>query len=577
MNPNSTALSSLSNVSLRANSSTGNSTAAPASATSGTSVAPGSTEFSRMLASNQASARQASARQNNAVAQGKLTVASKTPDAPVQPNARQASTSANGSANASANSSESASEQEPQAMNEAAEPSATQTSARSERDAPTSADARGKAHDESSSAEASDAHDAEPIETAQSVSSDAAALAVPVALYVPPTVSLAQAPQLPAADAAVTGDASAALQATTAAALSTQTLTQPAPAADAAVTGDASAALSTQTLTQPAPAAATSNDPALAQAAVSAQRAIVAAGQPAPATVNGKPAEAAKSTDRDGRDVSASSGLQAMLGDAFNAVSQTQTQTQTQTQVDTGAAAGTSISPSSAPQDTSRQDFSTLVPTGLPLAVASAAAAREGVAAAAAEASLAVLGRGALNENRSRTPAAFDAAQSGVFALPTAGAASAARGSELPAPVQANVPTPFAAPGFQQALGYQVSLLARDGIGQAELHLNPADMGPVSVQITMTGDQARVDFGADLAQTRQALEAGWAELASSLKDAGFTLSGGGVSDHARERQPSPGQGAAPPWTGGRERGEAEVPNVAPVVARRVNGAVDVYA
>jgi flagellar hook-length control protein FliK len=209
-----------------------------------------------------------------------------------------------------------------------------------------------------------------------------------------------------------------------------------------------------------------------------------------------------------------------------------------------------------------------------PLAAASAPAARE---AAAAEASLAALGRGALGETRSRTPAAFDAAQSGVFALPTAGAASAARGSEMPTPVQANVPTPFAAPGFQQALGYQVSLLARDGIGEAELHLNPADMGPVSVQITMTGDQARVDFGADLAQTRQALEAGWAELASSLKDAGFTLSGGGVSDHARERQAQQGQAASQSFGGrsARESGEAAV--VAPVVSRRVNGAVDVYA
>ena len=147
----------------------------------------------------------------------------------------------------------------------------------------------------------------------------------------------------------------------------------------------------------------------------------------------------------------------------------------------------------------------------------------------------------------------------------------------MPTPVQANVPTPFAAPGFQQALGYQVSLLARDGIGQAELHLNPADMGPVSVHITMTGDQARVDFGADLAQTRQALEAGWAELASSLKDAGFTLSGGGVSDHARERQAPQGQAASQSFGGGaaRDSGEAEV--VAPVVTRRVNGAVDVYA
>jgi flagellar hook-length control protein FliK len=538
MNPNSTALSNLSNVSPRASSSAGNASAAPASATPGTPAATGPTEFSRMLAHNQASARQASARQNNAVNQGKFTVAPKTPDTPAQPSISQAKTKTN--ANASEHASEKA--HPSQTTNEAAEPSATQTTVRSGRDAGKSADAHAKAHDESS-ADASDALDAEATETPQTVNSDAAALAVPVALYVPPTVSLAQAPQLPAADAAVTDDASAAS------------------ASSAALQATTAAALSTQTQTQPAPAAATSNDPTLAQAAQSAQPAVVAAGQAALATANGKPAESAKAADRDGRDVSASSGLQAMLGEAFNPVSQTQPQ------VDTASAAGT-------PQDTSRQDFSTLVPTGLPLAASSAAAARE---AAAAEASLAVLGRGALNETRSRTPAALDAAQSGVFALPTAGAATAARGSEMPTPVQANVPTPFAAPGFQQALGYQVSLLARDGIGQAELHLNPTDMGPVSVQITMTGDQARVDFGADLAQTRQALEAGWAELASSLKDAGFTLSGGGVSDHARERQAPQGQAASQSFGSRAARDSGEAAVVAPVVTRRVNGAVDVYA
>jgi flagellar hook-length control protein FliK len=56
-------------------------------------------------------------------------------------------------------------------------------------------------------------------------------------------------------------------------------------------------------------------------------------------------------------------------------------------------------------------------------------------------------------------------------------------------------------------------------------------MGPVSVQIVMDGTQARVDFGADMVATRQAIEAGLPELASALRDAGFTLAGGGVSQH----------------------------------------------
>lgn len=111
-------------------------------------------------------------------------------------------------------------------------------------------------------------------------------------------------------------------------------------------------------------------------------------------------------------------------------------------------------------------------------------------------------------------------------------------------PLASYLSTPFDDPGFRDALGAQVSLLARDGVHSAELRLNPADMGPVSVQITMNGDQATVDFGADRAQTRQAIEAGWAELAASLRESGFTLSGGGVSSrHARDRTDSGRDGA----------------------------------
>lgn len=113
---------------------------------------------------------------------------------------------------------------------------------------------------------------------------------------------------------------------------------------------------------------------------------------------------------------------------------------------------------------------------------------------------------------------------------------------EASAPVTVALPTPAASPEFPQALGVQVSLLARDGVQHAELHLNPAETGPVSVQIVVDGTQARVDFGADLASTRQAIEASLPGLAAALRDAGLTLSGGGVSQHARGRGDPGGDG-----------------------------------
>ena len=102
-------------------------------------------------------------------------------------------------------------------------------------------------------------------------------------------------------------------------------------------------------------------------------------------------------------------------------------------------------------------------------------------------------------------------------------------------PVSVAIAAPVESPEFAQALGAQLSMLTRDGVQEAELHLNPADMGPVSVQIVMDGTQARIDFGADLAATRQAIEASLPALASALRDAGFTLAGGGVSQQSGQR------------------------------------------
>lgn len=102
---------------------------------------------------------------------------------------------------------------------------------------------------------------------------------------------------------------------------------------------------------------------------------------------------------------------------------------------------------------------------------------------------------------------------------------------------------PFGSPEFAPALGAQVTVLARDGVQRAELRLNPADMGPIAVQIALDGAQATVHFAADVAATRAALESSWPELAGALRDAGLTLAGGGVSEQPRQRRDGAGDAA----------------------------------
>jgi flagellar hook-length control protein FliK len=109
-------------------------------------------------------------------------------------------------------------------------------------------------------------------------------------------------------------------------------------------------------------------------------------------------------------------------------------------------------------------------------------------------------------------------------------------------------------PAFAPALATQVSWLASEGVQHARLNLNPLEMGPLAVKIVLDGTQARIDFTADMAGTRAAIEASLPTLAAALNDNGLTLAGGGVFDgqarqgahggHSPRGSQLPGQQAA---------------------------------
>lgn len=162
-------------------------------------------------------------------------------------------------------------------------------------------------------------------------------------------------------------------------------------------------------------------------------------------------------------------------------------------------------------------------------------------------------------------------------ALPTPNAAAGA----APATTYAGVQAPVQSHAFAPELGARVSLLAVDGVQQAQLQLNPADMGPVTVQITVDGSQAQVSFHAAQAETRQALEQSLPDLAAALQGQGLTLAGGGVfqqasrdANHEGERDDD--RGTARGSRSGDDRvGAAATPGAPP--ARRSVGLLDTFA
>jgi flagellar hook-length control protein FliK len=118
---------------------------------------------------------------------------------------------------------------------------------------------------------------------------------------------------------------------------------------------------------------------------------------------------------------------------------------------------------------------------------------------------------------------------------PAVAATTTSKTTDAPPPT-ATLPSPIDSPAFAPSLATQVRWWASDGVQQAQLQLNPAEMGPVRVTIVLDGREARIDFSADSAATRGAIEAALPVLAAALDDGGLKLTGGGVHDGAAGRQ-----------------------------------------
>ncbi len=148
-------------------------------------------------------------------------------------------------------------------------------------------------------------------------------------------------------------------------------------------------------------------------------------------------------------------------------------------------------------------------------------------------------------------PGSLPQAQIGAPANPVSNTfAPVLSAATAPPQAEARIAVPLNSPEFAPALGAQISVFTRDGVQTARLQLNPAEMGPITVQIALDGSAARVDFQADVAATRDVIEASLPALAGALQDAGLTLAGGGVFQHSPgQQQPQPEGQASQPGRG----------------------------
>ncbi|MFU8787678.1 MAG: flagellar hook-length control protein FliK, partial [Methylobacter sp.] len=97
---------------------------------------------------------------------------------------------------------------------------------------------------------------------------------------------------------------------------------------------------------------------------------------------------------------------------------------------------------------------------------------------------------------------------------------------------------PLSHPEWNKDLGERIVWMSSRAIPAAEIRLNPQHLGPVSVRVNVTDDQATVLFTAQNATTREALEASIPKLremmnAQQLNLTDVTVAHGSASDQGR--------------------------------------------
>ncbi|HEY0878398.1 MAG TPA: flagellar hook-length control protein FliK [Zeimonas sp.] len=124
-----------------------------------------------------------------------------------------------------------------------------------------------------------------------------------------------------------------------------------------------------------------------------------------------------------------------------------------------------------------------------------------------------------------------------------------------PTPHAGALATPLHAPAFPAHFAAEVAMLGAAGIERAEIQMQPPELGPVRIELSLSGESARVAFTAAQPETRQAIEQSLPILKDLLAERGLTLGDTSVSHgDARADGGANGYGQATTETGAARTG-----------------------
>lgn len=106
--------------------------------------------------------------------------------------------------------------------------------------------------------------------------------------------------------------------------------------------------------------------------------------------------------------------------------------------------------------------------------------------------------------------------------------------AQTPQPPSLNAP--LNTPAWGRELGQQVAIAARGDDQHISLRLNPANLGPLQIELKVLDQQAHIQFLSPHAQVRGAVEQAIPQLREALAEQGITLADTSVDEQRQQQQ-----------------------------------------
>jgi flagellar hook-length control protein FliK len=136
--------------------------------------------------------------------------------------------------------------------------------------------------------------------------------------------------------------------------------------------------------------------------------------------------------------------------------------------------------------------------------------------------------------------------------------------------------SPVGSSGFAKELGQQVTWLSGQEVKQAQIRLNPENLGPLDVKVSVEHGRVDVAFMTQHPETAAAVQQGLDHLNQMLGGQGLSLGHATVGQHAQQQQYDGSQQQASSQTSG-DADDANDESAAQVVQRVAVGLVDAFA